>query len=41
MLVVGSKVPDFIESGAASTLVVPQDLDLGVPVARHAAVKRQ
>jgi hypothetical protein len=39
VLVVGSEVPNLLESGAASTLVVSQDLDIGVPIARHAAVK--
>jgi hypothetical protein len=39
ILVVGSEVPNLLEPEAASTLVVSQDLDLGVPVARHAALK--
>jgi hypothetical protein len=39
ILVVGSEVPNLLEPGAASTLVVSQDLDLGVPVHRHAALK--
>ncbi len=41
VLVVGSEVPNLLEPGAAATLVVSQDLDLGVPVHRHAAVKAQ
>ncbi len=41
VLVVGSEVPNLLEPGAAATLVVSQDLDIGVPVDRHAAVKRQ
>jgi len=39
VLVVGSEVPNLLEPGAASTLVVSQDLDIGVPVNRHALVK--
>lgn len=41
VLVVGSEVPNLLEPGAAATLVVSQDLDLGVPVARHGAVKQR
>jgi hypothetical protein len=41
ILVVGSEVPNLLEPGAAATLVVSQDLDVGVPVGRHAAVKRR
>ncbi len=40
MLVVGSEVPNLLEPGAASTLVVSQDVDLGVPLDRLEAVKR-
>jgi hypothetical protein len=39
VLVVGSEVPNLLEAGAASTLVVSQDLDVGVPISDHAAVK--
>jgi hypothetical protein len=39
VLVVGSEVPNLLEPDAAATLVVSQDLDIGVPVSRHAAVK--
>lgn len=39
MLIVGSEVPNLFEPGAASTLVVSKDVDIGIPVARHAAVK--
>jgi hypothetical protein len=39
VLVVGSEVPNLLEAGAAATLIVSQDLDIGVPVARHAAVR--
>lgn len=39
VLVVGSEVPNLLEAGAAATLVVSQDLDIGVPVDRHPAVK--
>jgi hypothetical protein len=40
VLVVGSEVPNLMEPGAAATLVVSQDLDIGVPVDRHALVTR-
>jgi hypothetical protein len=39
VMVVGSEVPNLLEPGAAATLVVSQDVDIGVPVDRHAAVK--
>lgn len=39
ILVVGSEVPNLLEPGAASTLVVSQDLDIGVPVDRHRELK--
>jgi hypothetical protein len=39
VLVVGSEVPNLLQPGAAATLVVSQDLDIGVPVDRHAALK--
>src|SRR5512136_3170531 len=39
VLVVGSEVPNLLEPGAAATLVVSQDLDIGVPVDHHAALK--
>jgi hypothetical protein len=39
VLVVGSEVPNLLETGAASTLVVSQDVDIGVPLSAHAAVK--
>jgi hypothetical protein len=41
VLVIGSEVPNLLEPGAAATLVVSQDLDVGVPVRCHALVKRQ
>ena len=41
VLVVGSEVPNLLEPGAAATLVVSQDLDVGVPVDRHAGVKQR
>ena len=40
-LVVGSEVPNLLEPGAAATIIVSQDLDIGVPVDRHAAVKQR
>ncbi len=39
VVVVGSEVPNLLEPDAAATLVVSQDLDLGVLVEHHAAVK--
>lgn len=39
LLIVGSEVPNLLEPDAASTLVVSQDLDVGVPVECHAALK--
>lgn len=39
VLVVGSEVPNLIEPGAAATLVISQDVDIGVPLAAHARVK--
>jgi hypothetical protein len=41
VLVVGSEVPNLLEPDAAATLVVSQDLDIGVPINRHATVKQQ
>jgi len=41
VLVVGSEVPNLLQPDAASTLVVSQDLDIGVPVSRHADVKQR
>jgi len=41
VLIVGSEVPNLLEPAAAATLVVSQDLDVGVPIERHAAVKRR
>ncbi len=41
VIVVGSEVPNLLEPGAAATLVISQDLDLGVPVERHAALKER
>jgi hypothetical protein len=41
VLVVGSEVPNLLEPGAAATLIVSQDLNIGVPVDRHAQVKRR
>lgn len=35
VLVVGSEVPNLLEEGVAATLVVSQDLDVGVPVSQH------
>jgi hypothetical protein len=41
VMVVGSEVPNLLEPGAASTLVVSQDVDLGVPVAALPLVKER
>jgi hypothetical protein len=40
VLIVGSEVPNLLQPGAASTLVVSQDVDLAVPLERLEAVKR-
>jgi hypothetical protein len=40
VLIVGSEVPNLLQRGAASTLVVSRDVAIGVPVDRHDAVKR-
>jgi hypothetical protein len=40
VLVIGSEVPNLFQVGAAATLVVSQDLDIGVPVDAHAGVKK-
>lgn len=39
LLVIGSEVPNLLERGAAATLVVSQEVDIGVPVMSHAGVK--
>jgi hypothetical protein len=39
VLVVGSEVPNLLEADAAATLVVSQDLDVGVPVSQHRHLK--
>jgi hypothetical protein len=39
VLVAGSEVPNLLEPDARSTLVVSQDVDIAVPVDRHATVK--
>jgi hypothetical protein len=41
LMVVGSEVPNLLEPDAAATLVVSQDVDIAVPVDRHAQVKRR
>jgi hypothetical protein len=41
VLVVGSELPNLLQPGAASTLVVSQDVDLAVPVDRHHEVKER
>lgn len=41
VLVVGSEVPNLLEPGASSTLVVSQDVDLAVHVDRTRAVKKR
>lgn len=40
VLVIGSEVPNLLQDEAASTLVVSQGVDIGVPVDRHDDVKR-
>ncbi len=41
VLVVGSEVPNLLEPDAASTLVVSEDVDIGVPVDRLDALKKR
>ncbi len=41
VMVVGSEVPNLLQDGAASTLVVSQAVDLGIPIAAHAEVKER
>lgn len=41
VLVIGSEVPNLLEPAAAATMVVSQDVDVGVTVSSHAAVKRR
>jgi len=41
VLVIGSEVPNLLEPDAAATLVVSQDVDVGIAVSSHAAVKRR
>jgi hypothetical protein len=41
VMVVGSEVPNLLEAGAASTLVVSRDVDIGVPVDSHARVRER
>ncbi|MCC7032098.1 MAG: hypothetical protein IT179_04595 [Acidobacteria bacterium] len=38
VLIVGSEVPNLLQPEVAATLVVSQDLDIGVPIAHHAEV---
>ena len=39
VMVVGSQVPNLLQASVAATLVVSQDLDVGVPVERHTELK--
>jgi hypothetical protein len=39
VLIAGSEVPNLLEPDARSTFIVSKDLDIAVPVDRHAAVK--
>lgn len=41
VLVVGSEVPNLLQTEAAATLVVSQDVDIAVPVGRVDAIKRR
>jgi hypothetical protein len=40
VMVGGSQVPNLLEPDLAATLVVSQDVDLVIPVSRHADVKK-
>lgn len=39
VLVAGSEVPNLLENEAASTLIVSQDVDIAIPLQKHAEVK--
>jgi hypothetical protein len=41
VLVIGSEVPNLLENRAAATLVISEDVDIGVPLSSHAEVKRR
>jgi hypothetical protein len=41
ILIAGSEVPNLMETGAASTLVVSQDVDIAIPVSRLETVKER
>jgi len=41
VLVIGSEVPNLLQRGAASTLVISLDVDIGIPISAHAEVKRR
>ena len=41
ILIIGSEVPNLLQPGAAATLIVSLDLDIGVPVQCHAAVRER
>jgi hypothetical protein len=41
VMVAGSEVPNLLEPGARSSLVVSQDVDVVVPVGRHSGVKER
>lgn len=41
VMVVGSEVPNLLQPAVAATLVVSQDVAIGVPVDRHAALKER
>ncbi len=38
VMVVGSEIPNLLQPGAASTLVISKDVDVGVPVSEHGLV---
>jgi hypothetical protein len=39
VMVVGSEVPNLLQPAVAATLVVSQDVNIGIPVDRHSALK--
>lgn len=41
VLVIGSEVPNLLQGHAAATLVISQDVDIGIPVACHARIKQR
>ncbi len=41
VLVAGSEVPNLLQQDAGSSLIVSEDVDIAIPIARHRQVKRR